>query len=360
MIGTHSVTLFTTYSDSMPVARRLTEFSHGGGCACKLAPGRLADVLARITPPAHPDLLVGTETGDDAAVWRLDADRALVATTDFFTPIVDDARTWGRIAAVNAVSDVYAMGGRPLFALNLVAWPSDDLPEELLAEVLAGGADAGAECGFAVVGGHSIDDPEPKYGLAVVGEVHPDRVLTNTGLRDGDALVLTKPLGVGIVSSAVKGGTAPAEVVAAAVASMTSPNAEASAAALAAGATGCTDVTGFGLLGHLKKMAAASGVDAVVEVDSVPVVDGARTLLESGVVPGGTRRNREWTVDVVDVGERSEHDRLLLADAQTSGGLLFGAEPAAAADAVAALREKGLTAAVVGRVSAGTGRIALI
>ncbi|HEX4251795.1 MAG TPA: selenide, water dikinase SelD [Pseudonocardia sp.] len=339
-----------------PPTRRLSEFSHGGGCACKLAPGLLAEVLAAFTPASHPDLLVGTETGDDAAVWRLGADRALVATTDFFTPLVDDARTWGRIAAANAVSDVYAMGGRPLFALNLVAWPSTELPMELLGEVLAGGAEIGAECGFAVVGGHSVDDPEPKYGLAVIGEVHPDRILTNAGLRDGDVLVLTKALGTGIVTSAVKMGTAPAQVADAAIASMTANNAAASRAALAAGATGATDVTGFGLLGHLRKMAEASGVDADLDVDAVPLLPGVRTLAESGVLPGGTRRNRDWVADHVRSGDRSELDVLLLADAQTSGGLLFGAAPDAAA---AAVRELGPPTAVIGRVRAGTGRITL-
>ena len=339
-----------------PPTRRLSEFSHGGGCACKLAPGLLAEVLAALTPATHPDLLVGTETGDDAAVWRLDADRALVATTDFFTPLVDDARTWGRIAAANAVSDVYAMGGRPLFALNLVAWPSTELPMELLGEVLAGGAEIGVECGFAVVGGHSVDDPEPKYGLAVVGEVHPDRILTNAGLRDGDVLVLTKALGTGIVTSAVKMGTAPAEVAEAAIASMTANNAAASVAAVAAGATGATDVTGFGLLGHLRKMVEASGVDAELDVDAVPLLPGVRTLAESGVLPGGTRRNRDWVADRVRPGTRSELEVLLLADAQTSGGLLFGATPDAAARAV---RELGAPAAVIGRVRAGTGQITL-
>jgi selenide,water dikinase len=339
-----------------PATRRLSEFSHGGGCACKLAPGLLAEVLAGFTPISHPDLLVGTETGDDAAVWRLDADRALVATTDFFTPLVDDPRTWGRIAAVNAVSDVYAMGGRPLFALNLVAWPSTELPMRMLAEVLAGGAEIGVECGFAVVGGHSVDDPEPKYGLAVVGEVHPDRILTNAGLRDGDALVLTKALGTGIVTSAIKGGTASGDVAEAAIASMTANNAAASVAAVTAGATGATDVTGFGLLGHLRKMVEASGVDVELDVDAVPLLPGVRALAESGVVPGGTRRNRDWVADRVDAGARSELDVLLLADAQTSGGLLFGAAPDAAASAV---RELGPPAAVVGRVRAGTGRITL-
>ncbi len=335
---------------------RLTEFSHGAGCGCKIGPGRLAEVLALVAPPAHADLIVGTETGDDAAVWRLSADRALVATTDFFTPVVDDPRTWGRIAAQNAVSDVWAMGGRPLFALNLVAWPAERLPVEQLAEVLAGGAEIGAESGFAVVGGHSIDDPEPKYGLAVVGEVHPDRILTNTGLRDGDALVLTKALGVGVATTAIKAGTAPGSLVTAAVATMTASNGPAARAALDAGATGCTDVTGFGLLGHLRKMVAASGVDAEIDVDAVPVLPGVRELAAAGVLPGGSRRNRDWVAPVLDAGGRSELDVLLLADAQTSGGLLFGARPLAAAAAVAAL---GPPAAVIGRVRTGRGRVTL-
>ncbi len=279
-----------------------------------------------------------------------------MVTTDFLTPVVDDPRTWGRIAAQNAVSDVYAMGGRPLFALNLVGWPRDALPLEMLAEVLAGGAEIGAESGFLVVGGHSVDDPEPKYGLAVVGEVAPDRILTNTGLRDGDALVLTKALGIGVATTAIKCGVASEEVAAAAVASMTASNALAAAAALAAGATGATDVTGFGLLGHLAKMAAASGVDAEVDVAAVPVPAGIRALVEAGVVPGGTRRNRDWVAPLLDAGGYGEVDVLLLADAQTSGGLLFGAAPDRAAAAVV---ELGPPAAVIGRVRAGTGRIVL-
>jgi len=309
--------------------------------------------------PSTANLLVGTETGDDAAVWRLDADRALVATTDFFTPLVDDARTWGRIAAQNAASDVYAMGGRPLFALNLVAWPSAELPTSLLVEVLAGGAEIAAEGGFVVVGGHSVDDPEPKYGLAVIGEVHPDRVLRNSGLRDGDALVLTKPLGIGIITTAIKAGTAPAELVETAVATMTASNAAAARAAMAAGATGCTDVTGYGLLGHLLKMAVASRVDAVLDVAAVPVLPGAPALAASGVVPGGSRRNRDWVTPSVDAGAVGELDVLLLADAQTSGGLLFGATPQRACEAVAELAAAGVAAAVIGEVRAGTGRIAL-
>ena len=344
----------------MADSRRLTEFSHGAGCGCKIGPGALAEIMALVAPVDRPEqLLVGTETGDDAAVWRLDADRALVATTDFFTPVLDDPRLWGRIAATNAASDVYAMGGRPLFALNLVAWPTDALPPEVLAEVLAGGADAGRACGFVVVGGHSIDDPEPKYGMAVVGEVHPDRVLTNTGLRPGDALVLTKRLGTGIATTAVKRGLATPELVDAAAASMTATNAAASAAAVAAGATGCTDVTGFGLLGHLRKMVAASGVDATVRAAAVPYLDGVRALAESGVVPGGSGRNREWVAEVVD-SSAGETDLVLLSDAQTSGGLLFGAAPERAERAVAELADQGVPAALIGEVSTGTGRITVV
>jgi len=279
-----------------------------------------------------------------------------VATTDFLTPVVDDPRTWGLIAAQNAVSDVWAMGGRPLFALNLVAWPRGELSMDVLAEVMAGGAECGREGGFVIVGGHSVDDPEPKYGLAVIGEVHPDRILTNAGLRDGDALVLTKALGVGVATTAIKRGEAPDALVAAAVASMTASNGPAASAALEAGATGCTDVTGFGLLGHLAKMAAASGVDAEIDVASVPFLDGVRALAEAGIVPGGSARNRDWVTDVVDAGSRSALDVLLLADAQTSGGLLFGAAPERAAEAVAAL---GAPATVIGHVRTGTGRIRL-
>ncbi len=279
-----------------------------------------------------------------------------MATTDFLTPVVDDPRTWGRIAAQNAVSDVYAMGGRPLFALNLVAWPSAELPTSMLAEVMAGGAEIGAESGFPVVGGHSVDDPEPKYGLAVVGEVHPDRILTNTGLRDGDALVLTKALGIGVATTAIKAGTAPGPLVAAAVASMTASNAAAARAAVAAGAGGCTDVTGFGLLGHLMKMAAASGVDAVLDVAAVPFLPGTRELAAAGTMPGGSRRNRDWVLPSVDAGGFGELDVLLLADAQTSGGLLFGVAADRAADVAAQL---GPPTSVIGSVRTGSGRILL-
>jgi selenide,water dikinase len=315
-------------------------------------------VLRSLTPSEHPDLLVGTDTGDDAAVWRLDAGRALVATADFITPVVDDPRTWGRIAAANAVSDIYAMGGRPLFALNLVAWPASELPLSMLNDVLAGGAQTGAECGFLVAGGHSVDDPEPKYGLAVIGEVHPDRILTNSGLRPGQSLVLTKALGTGIIATAIKRGEAPPETASAAVASMTLPNALACAAALDAGATAATDVTGFGLLGHLGRMASASSVDVSIELAAVPLLPGVRELAAAGVIPGGTRRNHDWIAPWLDVDSGvPELDVLLLADAQTSGGLLFGTHPSAAAEAVVSLCAHDLPAAVIGVTHPGSGRL---
>ncbi len=316
--------------------------------------------MGRLTPVDHPDLLVGAASGDDAAVWRLDEDRALIATADFITPVVDDARTWGRVAAANAVSDIYAMGGRPLLALNLVGWNTEALPSEMLSEVLQGGQDVAADGGFVVAGGHTIDDPEPKYGMAVIGEVHPDRLLTNAGLRDGDHLVLTKPLGIGIVTTAIKRDMAEPRVVDAALSSMTRLNAVAAQVALEAGATGATDVTGFGLLGHLGRMCAESGVDAVVHVDDVPFLDGARALAEAGSIPGGTGRNLGWIRDRLDADGVGELDITMLADAQTSGGLVFGAKSAEAADAaVRTLTDSGHTAARIGEVGSGTGRIRL-
>ncbi|MBS1265550.1 MAG: Selenide, water dikinase [Acidimicrobiaceae bacterium] len=315
--------------------------------------------MRHLTPSESPDLLVGMDTGDDAAVWRLSVDRALVLTADFITPVVDDARSWGRVAAANAVSDVYAMGGTPLLALNLVCWNSDELSSDLLVEVLRGAQDVAAEAGFVIAGGHTVDDPEPKYGLAVVGEVHPDRMLTNTGFRPGDALVLTKPLGIGVITTAIKSGDAGQDVVDAAMESMTRLNADGSAVAVAAGASGATDITGFGLLGHLGRAAAESGVDMTVNAAEVPLLPGTRELAEAGSMPGGSRRNLEWADQILDRGGLVELDVLLLADAQTSGGLVFGASPAAADEAVAQLTATGHTAAVVGDVTAGNGRIRL-
>ncbi len=302
---------------------------------------------------------MGTATSDDAAVWRLDDDRALVVTADFITPIHDDPRVWGRIAAANSVSDVYAMGGRPLLGLNLVGWNTDELSTEILLEVLQGAGEAAAEGGWITVGGHTVDDPEPKFGLAMVGEVHPDRILTNAGIRPGDSLVLTKALGAGIVATAMKAGRAPDDVVAVAVASMTRLNKEAAARALEAGATGATDITGFGLLGHLRSMAEGSKVDVELVVSTVPVFPGVPELVAAGLVPGGSRRNLAWVSERLDAGGVDESVVIVLADAQTSGGLLFGAEPEAAEAAAEALRGSGHAAAVIGTATAGTGMIRL-
>lgn len=315
--------------------------------------------MRRLTPQTDPRLLVGTASGDDAAVWRLDDDRALVVTVDVITPLVDDARVWGHIAATNAASDVWAMGGRPLLAVNIVGWNRDELSPDLLVEVLEGAADAAAAGGWLNVGGHTVDDPEPKFGQAVIGEVHPDKLLRNDRLRAGDALVLTKPLGIGVVATALKAGRADSVTVTAAVDSMTRSNAAASQAALDAGATGATDVTGFGLLGHLRKMAEASGVDVDLDVETVPLIPGAAELAQTGFVPGGSRRNLDWARERVSGDAGDDVLLLLLADAQTSGGLLFGAEPAEAERAVARLRGSGHEAAVVGRVRPGDGRIHL-
>lgn len=299
------------------------------------------------------ELLVGTATGDDAAVWKLDDDRAIVSTADFITPVVDDARTWGRVAAANSVSDVYAMGGRPLFALNLVGWNTDALPTELLGELLAGGQDVATAGGFAVVGGHTIDDPEPKYGMAVTGEVHPDRILTNAGLKPGQDLVLTKPLGIGVITTAIKADVAPSDVADGAIASMTKLNDVGSRLAVAAGATGCTDVTGFGLLGHLGRMAIESGVRVTVEFDAIPFLDGAVDLAADGIMPGGSSRNLAWGRELLDAGNHDELHQLLVADAQTSGGLVFGVDPKETAGLLTELAATGHTAAVIGTTSTG-------
>jgi selenide,water dikinase len=332
----------------------LTSFSRGAGCGCKLSPTILADALAGFVP-SHPSLMVGLDTGDDAAVWRL-GDCGLVLTTDFFTPIVDDARVWGRIAAANAVSDVYAMGGTPLLALNLVAWNTDELGVELLREVLAGGAETAEAAGFVVAGGHSIEDAEPKYGMAVLGTVDLDRVLRNSAFRSDDVLVLSKPLGVGVVTTAAKRNMGSASALSAAIDVMTILNADAARAAIEAGATGATDVTGFGFLGHLSRAMRASGTDAQVDIDAIPLIAGARELCAAGAVPGGTQRNLLWAGDWLD-GFDDDLTRNLLADPQTSGGLLFGVAPERAGDVVDRLVAGGHGAAVVGRVVRGSGRV---
>ncbi len=285
----------------------------------------------------HPDLLVGVGARDDAGVYRLTPDTALVQTVDFFTPIVDEPYDWGRIAAANALSDVYAMGGRPLTALSIVGWPRDALPFEMLGDVLEGGAAVLAEAGCTLIGGHSVDDPEPKYGLAVTGLVDPRNMLTNSGAAPGDALILTKPIGTGVVATAIKQGSAEPAWRDAAVASMAMLNAAAAEAARAAGARAATDVTGFGLLNHLHNLLAGHGLGADVEAAAVPLLPGAVELAGAGIVPGGTKRNLAAAGEFTDFGDAPEPTRMLLADAQTSGGLLFAARPGAVGDALAAL-----------------------
>jgi selenide,water dikinase len=303
---------------------RLTQYASGGGCACKIPPGELEEVVARLLPAgAQPGLLIGLDHGDDAAVVRLRDGQAVVATADFFTPVVDDAYTFGRIAATNALSDVYAVGGEPLVALNLLGWPRGKLPAELAGEVLRGGLDAASSAGCLVAGGHSIDDPEPKYGMAVTGLADPAALLRIDAGKAGLPLSLTKPIGTGVLNSRHKATGTPHPQ---AVAVMTTLNAQASRAALAAGLTCATDVTGFGLLGHAFKLARASGVTVVIDHKAVPLIDGARDAVRAGYVPGGTRRNLDWVAPHADLGDVAEEDLLLLADAQTSGGLLIAGE----------------------------------
>jgi len=317
------------------VAIALTSFSHGAGCGCKLPAAAIAPLLSDISSTDDPDVLVGFETSDDAGVYRLRDDLALIHTVDFFTPIVDDPFDFGRIAAANALSDVYAMGGTPVTALNLVAFSLQEIGEQVLSEILRGGAAVAAEAGVAIIGGHSIDDTEPKYGLAVTGIVHPDHVLRNAGGRPGDVLVLTKPLGAGAVSTAIKRGLpAPLE---SAVAVMTGLNRDASMAAQAAGVHALTDVTGFGLLGHLHELCQASDVAAELQADAVPAIDGVLDLLadpDGRAIAGGTRRNREHAEQFATFGEAvGEARRWLVCDAMTSGGLLAAA-PADRAGAI--------------------------
>jgi selenide,water dikinase len=332
---------------------KLTALSHGAGCACKLPAAELESLLAELPLATNGDVLVGLDTADDAAVYRVSDELAIVSTADFFTPIVDDPYDFGRVAATNALSDVYAMGGTPLLALNLVAWSLEELGGDVLREVLRGGAEVAARAGVAIAGGHSIDDREPKYGLAVTGTVHPDSVIRNSTARAGDELFLTKPVGGGIASTAMKRGTEPPELAQAAVEVMTTLNREAAQRALAAGATAMTDVTGFGLLGHLRELARASAVGAEIEAEAVPAIPGVLALLGSDEPPiaGGTRRNRRWVEEVVEWSDGvTEERRWLLCDAMTSGGLLVAAPPGADSPGTRIGR---LTGGEAGRITVG-------
>jgi selenide, water dikinase len=344
---------------------RLTSLSPGAGCACKLPLAKLEELFSAAgpLPQASGDLLIGAAEGDDAAVLRLDDQRALVLTTDFFTPIVDDPVDWGKIAAANALSDVYAMGGRPLIAVNLAAWPGNDLDIAILGQVLRGGAQIAAEAGCFVAGGHTIDDPVPKYGMAVVGIADPGTLLTIDQARPGDRLILTKALGTGVIASALKCGAAPDDVLRQAVASMTLLNAGASEAALRAGVRAATDVTGFGLLGHLHRMLTVSNAAARINAAAVPLLPGAASLAADGFISGGTRANTERMRRAVIIDRDVPAEvAVLLHDAQTSGGLLLCVAPEAASALLAELRDPGLglPAALIGEVVAGAaGQVAV-
>ena len=315
----------------------------------------LTQVLRHVLPVDDPNALVGHTTGDDAAVYRLADDRALVVTADFFTPIVDDPFDFGRIAATNALSDLYAMGARPLFVLNLVGFPRKLLAEGILDEILRGGSEVTRSVGIPTLGGHSIDDAEPKYGLVAIGEVHPDRMITNAEARPGDRLVLTKPIGSGVVATAIKKGAAPDDVIDEAVRVMTTLNNVAASAMVASGVSAATDVTGFGLLGHLRNLLRASGVGAVVHAADVPLLRGARALAEAGHVPGGTRRNLDDLADSVSFeGQVDDVTRILLADAQTSGGMLACVPEGRVDDYLDALDGRTPAAAVIGEVVQGS------
>jgi len=309
----------------------------------------LTHVLRHVVPVDDANALVGYSTGDDAAVYRIADDRAIVVTADFFTPIVDDPYDFGRIAAANALSDIYAMGARPLFVLNLVGFPRRLLPEGVLEEILRGGSEVARDAGVPTLGGHSIDDQEPKYGLVAIGEVDPAKMVTNAGARPGDVLVLTKPVGSGIVATAIKGGAASGEVISAAVASMATLNRTAAEAMMRTGVDAATDVTGFGLLGHLHKMLHASGASAEVKAADVPLLPSTRELAEAGHVPGGTHRNLADLEGIVEFDDGiDEVERILLGDAQTSGGLLIAVPP----ERVEALLEE-LTGRVPGLARVG-------
>ncbi|KJB86332.1 segregation protein A [Paenibacillus sp. E194] len=340
--------------DQQQTTVRLTTLSSKGGCGCKIGPSDLSQVL-RMLPQTekHPDLLVGLDTSDDAGVYRLNDDMALVQTVDFFTPIVDDAYSFGQVAAANALSDIYAMGGKPLTVLNIVAFPISKLDKSILADILRGAGDKVKEAGATLVGGHSIDDAEPKFGMAVTGIIHPDKVLTNAGAKPGDKLVLTKPIGVGIMTTSLKRELLQPEEIELVTRTMTTLNKTAAEVMTGYEIHACTDVTGFGLLGHSTEMAAGSGAGLVIHAENVPFLPRVRELAENGAVPGGTKNNYNHVKDQVVFDERlDEIAQWMLCDAVTSGGLLLSV---AASDAEAMIHEmqaRGVEAVCIGEVVA--------
>jgi selenide,water dikinase len=345
-----------TQDASVSAAPRLTSLSHGGGCGCKIAPGVLADLLARFAPAqACPNLMVGTETADDAAVYRLNDEQALIATTDFFMPIVDDPYDFGRIGATNALSDVYAMGGAPIMALAIVGMPVNVLPRETIAEILRGGQDVCAQAGIPVAGGHTIDSVEPIYGLAAMGLVHPSRVKRNADARAGDVLILSKPLGVGVLSAALKKNRLDEAGYRAMIASTTRLNTPGPALAALPGVHAITDVTGFGLLGHALEMSRGAQLRARIDLSALPWLPGVVDMARAGMITGASGRNWASYGDAIalDAGV-DDVSRALLTDPQTSGGLLVACDRGAAGDVLRILAEQGFTqAAIVGEMAAG-------
>ena len=350
----------TDHVASNPAVPRLTSLSHGGGCGCKIAPGVLADLLKRSVPlPAFPDLLVGTETADDAAVYRLNDEQAIIATTDFFMPIVDDPYDFGRIAATNALSDVYAMGGKPILALALVGMPINVLPHDVIAAVLRGGEDVCTQAGIPVAGGHSIDSVEPIYGLAALGVIHPQRVKRNAGARAGDVLVLGKPLGVGVLSAALKKSQLDDAGYREMIANTTKLNRPGTDLAALPGVHALTDVTGFGLLGHTLELARGAGLSAHLRYADLPWLTSVEAFADAGVITGASGRN--WASYGESVGLSAglpERARALLTDPQTSGGLLVSCTPESVDDVLAIFRADGFDrAAVIGEMRDGTPRV---
>jgi cysteine desulfurase len=331
---------------------KLTQYTHGLGCACKLRPQLLEEVLRKLPVPSNADILVGTDTSDDAAVYRIDDKTAIVQTVDFFTPIVDDPYQFGAISAANSLSDIYAMGGKPLFALNIVGFPSSRLPLEVLEQILKGALAKAEEAGIAIIGGHTVDDTEPKYGLAVTGVIGPDKIITNRNAQPGDRLILTKPLGTGILSTALKQGLLNNEQTELLVTTMSTLNKAAAEAMSEIGVNACTDITGFGLLGHLLEMMNGSGTSATVEYEKVPFLMGTMDLAVSGLIPGGTSDNHAFTLAHVNYADKiSKIKQLLMNDAQTSGGLLISVNEEKADKLIGRLKEKGVrTIAPIGHV----------
>lgn len=358
----HSMTgVFRSFEDKAG-EYRLTRYTHGLGCACKLRPQALEEILRNLPKPTDPAVLVGIETADDAAVYRLSDEVAIVETVDFFTPIVDDAYWFGAISAANSLSDIYAMGAKPLFALNIVGFPSNRLPLSVLREILRGAQDKAKEAGISIIGGHTVDDSEPKYGLAVTGFVHPERIVRNSGAKPGDVLILTKPIGMGIISTAVKQGLAEKRTADQIAEIMATLNRDAAEAMVEAGANACTDITGFGLLGHLREMAAGSRVDVNIVAGQVPILKEAEDFAASNVIPGGTLNNLAFVEPYVDFAPSiPKATRVLLADAQTSGGLLISLPAERADNLLRDLKSRGVeSAAQIGVViKEGDGRIAV-